>query len=196
MKVMHAYTHTYKKPARFATEKQLVFVRDLIAKRNYDGLPSSDIDLINTIIDELSRESPVISREEVTSAINLLLACRPNTQETQRINAFTSLIEKLPVSKYALPRKDGSGWDFFEIVVRRNGRRYINRLIGAPSDWRREYLTLHLQSAAIRAISEDPKAAAVAYAERHGRCAVCDSPLSNPESIMRSMGPVCAKRFI
>lgn len=195
MKVMHAYTHTYKKPARFATEKQRVYVSDLLQKRNYNVLSAADTALIETIVDELAQPIPCISREEVTSAINLLLACRPNVSDVAEVGSLTAMIMRLPISKYALPRKDGSGWDFFEITERRNGRRYVNRLLGAPSDWRREYLTVHLQCAALRAISEDPKAAAIAYARQHGRCAVCNSPLSNPASIAQSMGPVCAKRF-
>lgn len=41
----------------------------------------------------------------------------------------------------------------------------------------------------------DPLAAAVAYGKKFGRCAVCDRELSNPESVERGIGPICADRM-
>jgi len=127
-------------------------------------------------------------------------------EERKRLADRTSLnavLASIPASRYALPNvgagkaADGSWlrWDFFEVVERRGGRRYLNRLVGAPGDWSREWLSLTLQTYAAGHIAEDPRSAAIAYAQQHGRCAVCDAPLSNPESIARSMGPICAKRF-
>lgn len=41
----------------------------------------------------------------------------------------------------------------------------------------------------------DPLASAVAYGKKFGRCAVCARELSDPESIERGIGPVCAERM-
>jgi hypothetical protein len=35
----------------------------------------------------------------------------------------------------------------------------------------------------------------VAYGKKFGRCAVCMRELSDPESIERGIGPVCAERM-
>jgi hypothetical protein len=44
-------------------------------------------------------------------------------------------------------------------------------------------------------IEADPEAAAVLHGKASGRCAVCSRDLTDPESIERGIGPVCAERF-
>jgi Family of unknown function (DUF6011) len=41
----------------------------------------------------------------------------------------------------------------------------------------------------------DPHTAAVAYGKQFGRCAVCAKELSDPDSVARGIGPVCAERY-
>ena len=45
------------------------------------------------------------------------------------------------------------------------------------------------------AIEADPEAAAVLHGKASGRCAVCSRDLTDPESIERGIGPVCAGKF-
>ena len=47
----------------------------------------------------------------------------------------------------------------------------------------------------LSAIAREPEAAAVRYSKHFTVCAVCGSPLSDPESMERGLGPVCAERF-
>lgn len=49
--------------------------------------------------------------------------------------------------------------------------------------------------ATIVQVSRDPLAAAVRHGHMTGNCAVCSKALSDPESVTRGIGPVCAKRF-
>lgn len=44
-------------------------------------------------------------------------------------------------------------------------------------------------------IASDPHGAAVAHGKLTGNCACCNRPLSDPESVARGVGPVCATRF-
>jgi len=44
-------------------------------------------------------------------------------------------------------------------------------------------------------LAADPHAAAVAYGKEFGKCAVCAKELSDPESVARGIGPVCAERY-
>lgn len=44
-------------------------------------------------------------------------------------------------------------------------------------------------------VARDPLAAAVAHGHATGNCAICSKHLSDPESVTRGIGPVCAKRF-
>lgn len=48
--------------------------------------------------------------------------------------------------------------------------------------------------AATRVLVGDPKAAALAYARKSEKCYCCHAPLTQPESLERGCGPVCAKR--
>jgi hypothetical protein len=47
----------------------------------------------------------------------------------------------------------------------------------------------------IVAVASDPHAAAVAYGKKFGKCAVCARELSDPDSIERGIGPVCAENY-
>jgi hypothetical protein len=44
-------------------------------------------------------------------------------------------------------------------------------------------------------IEHDPEAAAVQHGKLSGRCSVCSRDLTDPESIARGIGPVCAEKF-
>lgn len=44
-------------------------------------------------------------------------------------------------------------------------------------------------------VINDPAAAAVAYGKRWGKCSVCNRDLTDPESVSKGIGPVCAERF-
>jgi hypothetical protein len=167
-----------------ATQKQMDYISVLKAQRNWLGRIT---DATAEILDMISRRYP-ITRDQAHIVISQLQGCRP--RPTQKP---ADLLSKLPVSRYALPKRDGTGWTFFELCT--STTPYLVQLIGSPSGWSRRPLSHHLQMCAAQHIAEDPKAAAVAYAREHGRCAVCNASLSDPESIARGLGPVCAKRF-
>jgi hypothetical protein len=44
-------------------------------------------------------------------------------------------------------------------------------------------------------LAADPHTAAVAFGKEYGKCAVCAKELSDPESVARGIGPVCAGRY-
>lgn len=44
-------------------------------------------------------------------------------------------------------------------------------------------------------IATDPRKAALAHGHATGQCAVCARELTDPESVQRGIGPICAKRF-
>lgn len=47
----------------------------------------------------------------------------------------------------------------------------------------------------IEAIGADPLAAAIAHGKESGSCAICMRQLTDPESVERGIGPICAKKF-
>lgn len=51
------------------------------------------------------------------------------------------------------------------------------------------------QADSVAALIADPARTAVAYGQRTGRCCICNLELTDPESIERGIGPICATRF-
>lgn len=49
--------------------------------------------------------------------------------------------------------------------------------------------------AEILEIAKDPKAAAVAYGKKFGRCSVCNRELTDDASVEAGIGPVCASKY-
>lgn len=47
----------------------------------------------------------------------------------------------------------------------------------------------------ITAVCEDPKAAALSFGRKTGRCSVCNRKLTDPVSVANGIGPICADRF-
>jgi len=193
-----------------ASERSIKFLTDLATKRDWRNVLQGQ--LYETALDALGNvgnpDPKFISQREASKAIDALLKIKPPAQVVGvGVNThvgfaavdhslLTQVLATLPLSKYALPRRsDPTIWDFFEVIERKNGTRYLNRLLGAPGNWNRSFLTAQLQLTAAQAVAVNPQAAAFEYANQHGRCSCCDAKLSNPKSIAASMGPVCRKRF-
>jgi hypothetical protein len=49
--------------------------------------------------------------------------------------------------------------------------------------------------ALLQAIEADPERAAVLYGKASGNCSICGRDLTDPESIERGIGPICAGKF-
>jgi len=110
---------------------------------------------------------------------------------------FKPMALDIPDSRYALIREDGPA--FYELRTGTKGQwkgfQFLERLIGAPGDWKRTPIKGQAKKNILAEIGADPKAAAVAYGTLHNSCAVCHSPLTDPDSLAAGIGPICAKRF-
>jgi hypothetical protein len=126
-------------------------------------------------------------------------------------NDFQSMITELralPKSKYIVT--GDAGQPVHVEVVERNHRVYLNLLLGAPGDWRRQRTSVATARALIAKIMTatytdaigrreitGPEAAAVRFSREHTCCAACMSPLSDTTQpgYARGLGPVCVTRF-
>ena len=50
-------------------------------------------------------------------------------------------------------------------------------------------------AAIVAKVAADPKAAAEAHGHEYGQCSCCGRELTNPESVARGIGPICAERW-
>lgn len=104
----------------------------------------------------------------------------------------------VPDSHYAI--ETAQGLVFYRVRTGKKkdkweGFQFVDRLTGAPGDWRSTPVMKGDRHAVLNALSQDPKAAAVRYSHEFTQCAVCGSPLSDPVSREMGLGPICAKRF-
>lgn len=124
-----------------------------------------------------------------------------------------ALLDTVPASykgiKYAIPNTDPksqSAFVFYE-VKEYKGKRYLNRLQGAPGDWHRSFVKYadyagiveRIITAAYVTIEGEsltgPMAAAARFSDMYTVCACCSAKLSNGKSIAAKFGPVCIKKF-
>jgi hypothetical protein len=83
------------------------------------------------------------------------------------------------------------------VYVKSNGDVYLGKII--PTDTGARFLKSRDCSAEteaqVIASAQDPEAAAVAYGKEYGRCSCCGRTLTDPESIARGIGPICAEHY-
>lgn len=70
---------------------------------------------------------------------------------------------------------------------------YLGKIVGGA--FHRGYDCQAVQADEIVKVAADPHAAAVGHGKLTGACAVCNRTLSDPESVARGIGPICAARF-
>lgn len=79
-------------------------------------------------------------------------------------------------------------------VVRASDDTYLGKI--TPED---KFLTSREcsaeDSATVARVAADPAAAAIAHGHEYGQCACCGRELTNPESVARGIGPICADRW-
>jgi hypothetical protein len=78
-------------------------------------------------------------------------------------------------------------------VYIKQGETYLGKVLGGKLFASRECNDETRER--IIAAATDPQAAAIAYGKKFGKCSICARELSDPASIERGIGPVCAERF-
>lgn len=191
--------------ARPATERQIAYVRSLAEQLN---LAPGDVDAavyetaLNALASVDSSDPKFISFAEASAAIDALKPLvRAKRLAQQPVTMSVTLAEQLAQinpGRYALPRKKDGVIDCFEVVERKDGKRYLNQLLGgnvAGTKFRRKYLPVNLQAAAARAILADQKASAELYADTYAECPRCHVALTHPRSRAAKIGKACAAEW-
>lgn len=161
-------TNTATITARPASPKQVAFIRSLIERKGAQALLAG-----GDRVDELSSR-------EASALIDTLLA-KPDAPKTGTTEA--------PEGLHLL-----DGVVFKVQTSRTSGNRYAKRLdiAGDKGTW--EYAGAR----PLRSLSEATAVTleeAQAFGHEFGICMCCGALLTNPESIERGIGPVCATKF-
>lgn len=110
----------------------------------------------------------------------------------------TTPISEIPASRYALDTENGL--KFYGVRIgkagsRWDGFRFVDLLVGHPGDFEKYPVKGAARTVVLEALAKDPREAAVRFSKEFTVCAVCGSPLTDPESRALGLGPTCAERF-
>jgi hypothetical protein len=110
--------------------------------------------------------------------------------DTARESGLTKL--KLRLGAFEFKPAPATGRNAGAIYVTEAGE-YLGKVIGGQFHATRS--CLDAQKTAIAEVCADPAKAATAYGQQTGCCACCGRELTDPESIARSIGPICAGKW-
>jgi hypothetical protein len=121
------------------------------------------------------------------------VAEEPKGFKLPKLHALMQRLSKLEIGAITLARKNGDSL----VWVKLDG---IEGVVGKLVDG--GVLTLFARCpdagnlySSLLSIEEDPEAAAARHGKASGRCSVCSRDLTDPESIERGIGPICAVKF-
>jgi hypothetical protein len=171
-----------------ASEKQRKFIRDLVSQRDITPLPDAQIEFlsIDSNIDRLNKD-------QASNAIKLLLECDKK--------AVTTVVEEkveVPQEGYFFiidPTDDKE--KFFRVKKGKEGSRWegFTFLDVQASDYFYPVKNKEHRDAVFAQILLDPISAMNMYGLKLGRCGVCNRVLTDRDSRLRGIGPICAARI-
>lgn len=176
---------TGSSPRELASAAQVSYIMDMLLTREWpDNLTAESVRSMerrqaSKLIDSLKRapvkkagrgeESPI---PDVPAGRYAVYLARGGPQENDHELLFVQ-VDKPNEGKWA-------------------GRTFVNQLIGAPGDYRRQRMSAMKEARVMTRIAANPEEAALRYGKESGVCGVCRSPLTNENSLARGIGPICA----
>lgn len=101
-------------------------------------------------------------------------------------------VRALPAGRYALPGSGKDSIEFYRVEAgKKDGYRFISRLLGAPGKFKKLFVAKSAQVALLSTIAADPAEAAKRFVDHFVACSRCCSPLSDDTSRARGFGPDC-----
>jgi hypothetical protein len=100
---------------------------------------------------------------------------------------------KLRVAGFVISRAKSHSANAGGLYVKGNGGTYLGKILGGKFFRSRE--CTDADESSFRTVAKDPQGAAIAYGRLTGSCACCGRTLTDPESIARGIGPICADNF-
>lgn len=151
--------------------------------------------------------------KEVSTGIDMLKSFTRKARNDEHYD-----MAKVPAGRYALlwatyhePKENGRvvnadiatgytthEWKFFEVQDGKGrwaGVQFVKRLIGAPGDYQKANVNRDDARRIAERIAKDPQKAMTDYGLQSGVCGRCSSPLTDPESLARGIGPVCIQKL-
>jgi Family of unknown function (DUF6011) len=173
-------TKTIKDPTQPATEAQIDFLKKLGQSHDV-GMDAEQWAGAVDIWVKAGVMTKGFASEQIEEA-----KARP-----KRFKPLTTAVEP---GYYSTTGSDG-GKQYFVVVKTKDGERtYAKRLVKSGANhWSWEYERGAV--AALQGLTPLTIDQASEWGALHGHCIICCKPLTDPESVKRGVGPVCAKRI-
>lgn len=113
--------------------------------------------------------------------------------DTHNVGVPRSSWPAIPDGRYAIFDEEAGHIKFYIVDTgsgQWEGRRFLAVQAG---DERYPIRNKDTRDVIFSAIAQDPQAASILYGRELGKCGVCGRTLTNPDSIERGIGPVCAE---
>jgi hypothetical protein len=189
-----------------ATEKQIKFLDDLVAKREIPTTLSAEYLSAKATLD-VAKASQLISQFLGFPRIEVKTALAEKPAVDPKSALWAELFEALstiPQSKYAVPvselmvdflKKPVHGDLVFLEVKEYMKRIYIKQLFGSVGAFTRVRTDVEDALAFVRIIQSDPYKYARLFGEHYKCCGKCGAELTDPISRELMLGPWCRKAF-
>lgn len=173
------------------TERQLAYLRSLLAERQ--GVPAAEAvrDTLNT-----HRTAGTLGSAVVSRAITTLLAT-PRAPKPAAEPQPTDLPD-VPQGHYAITSTGDNDLAFYRVDRPEDGayagRVFVKLVVGGHPD--RNVPRSHVAGVLARIAEAGPAKAAQLYGQEIGRCSRCNRHLTDDESRAAGMGPDCRSRGV
>jgi hypothetical protein len=167
----------------FVSEKQAGYAAKLIAW----SLPKP----YSAVIEATVRPPVAAPQQARTSEAAELVRANPTLP---KLFDLMQRLSKFRIGKLTIARKNG---DSLCWIKHEDAEKVIGRLTdgGTLTLWQRLGVDLQDVSRALLEIEADPERAAVLHGKASGNCSICGRDLTDPESIERGIGPICAGKY-
>jgi len=193
------------------SEPQKSYIRGLVEKRDITGLSQAQQEFLADLSDEnLNR----MTNEQASAAIKTLLACpwKPQPQAppapaqapvppfvnpTEPAPVLAQPAEKVREGYYFIVDPTNQQERFFRVRHGRDGTRWEGYVFldVQASDYFYSVTNAQHREAVLAEIAKDPVQAMNNYGLKLGRCGVCNRTLTDRDSILRGIGPICAAKL-
>lgn len=169
-----------------ATERQVNFIYSLLNDREYPEQSRQNL--------TAALSNGEVSKGKASETIEWLLKQPKKAAATSAPKTTSGALPDVPAGRYAV-EEDGV-LKFWRVDRPEQGRwaGYTFLKIQASDDW---YPVRDRARVAkiVGEIANDPQAASARYGHEIGACGICGRTLTDPESIERGIGPVCAGKL-
>ncbi len=193
---------------KMASIPQKKFIKDLLGKKDISSLPQAQQDFFLSIPEnERDEELSRLTSKQASNCIEALLECAdkpkpapPAPAPTPQANESTFAKgegEMVPEGHFFIVDPTDGKEKFFHVNHGKVGTRWEGYafLQVQASDFLYPVKSKEHREAVFAEILKDPVKAMNEYGMRLGRCGVCNRTLTDRDSRLRGIGPICAQNL-